>query len=136
MPIVIYLAYQTVSEAFILNARYSIYKDLNQEMFLLCVSYLYILGQMIIELLLTSVMMTCIYVCKRGTKTIGHDKLTIDQKSESIYYELSNEDMIRGTVNIKKRVRHYGEANHVDYLRQSLLNDEDRSPYNDIVNDS
>ena len=43
--------------------------------------------------------------------------------------------MMRGTVNIKKRVRHYGASNH-DYLRQSLLNEEDRSPYNDIVNDS
>lgn len=114
-------------------------KELNDEMFYLCLTYVYILGQVTLELLLTSVMMTCIYVCKKGTKTIGHDKLTVDQKSESIYYELSNEDMIRGTVNIKKRVRHYGECSNtnqqVDYLRQSLLNEEDRNPYNDIVTD-
>lgn len=134
LPPVIYLAYQAVSEALILHDEHASYKDLNREMFYLSVAYLCFLGQVALELFVTSVMMTCIYVCKRGTKTIGHDKLTLDQKSESIYYELSNEDMIRGTVDIKKRVRHYGEPNQVDFLRQALLNEEDRSPYNDVHN--
>lgn len=82
----------------------------------LCASYVFILGLVALELLLTTLSLTCSYICKRGTKTIGHDKHAMDKKSDSIYYELSNADMMRGSVNMKKRVRHYGTT-HKDLLR-------------------
>ena len=64
------------------------------------------------ELLFAMIMLTCIYVFKKGHRTIGQDTYKIDQQANEIYYELSNEDMMRGTVNIKKKTRHYGDENN------------------------
>ena len=73
LPLVIYLTYQTVSEELILTKSYKDNKQLNKWMYIVCVSYIYILAQVVVELMMTALVMTCAYVCKKGTQTIGHD---------------------------------------------------------------
>ena len=82
LPTTLYLSYQSFSSFLLFCDKTQSSSDLDQTLIhlllYLSVSFISILALFLLEIVIASFWATCIYICRRGPESIGHDALTID----------------------------------------------------------